>query len=213
MAVTETTESGGAWDRRRIQVSLRIERAALELLSEKGVDDVRVEQIARAAGISVRTFFRYFRNPRDVLTAVPLRESRRMCRALLERPAGESLLDGFHAWFREIDDGRDISTPIGALEVETLALWAAIVRSDPDRIQAESRALTALSTELEEVLRQRIGFTAGEEEKVGVLAAAFAAVIWYVFTRTVGATDPPGLRTRLDEAFELLGHLHSATTV
>ncbi len=94
------------WERRRIQTSMRIERAGLELLSAHGLD-VTVDQIAAAAGISTRTFFRYFRNPRDVLTAVPARESRRMCRALLARPPDESLLDGFHAWFHELDRHRD----------------------------------------------------------------------------------------------------------
>src|SRR3954471_15105523 len=115
MAVLESAEPEDVWERRRIQVSLGIERAGLELLSERGLDDVTVDQIATAAGISTRTFFRYFRNPRDVLTAVPLRESRRMCRALLARPVEESLLDGFHAWFREVDH-RDLTTPTGQLE-------------------------------------------------------------------------------------------------
>ena len=90
--------SGGSWWRSRIEL------AGLQLIGERGLDDVTVEQIATEAGISVRTFFRYFRNARDILTAVPARESRRMCRALLVRPAGESLLDGFHAWFHDMDD-------------------------------------------------------------------------------------------------------------
>src|SRR6476661_1750263 len=154
MAVVESEEPEDVWERRRIQVSLRIERAGLELLSERGLDDVTVDQIATAAGISTRTFFRYFRNPRDVLTAVPLRETRRMCRALLARPVDESLLDGFHAWFREVGH-RDVTTPNGALEVETLALWSGIVRRAPELIQSESRAMSVLSTELEEVVRRR----------------------------------------------------------
>jgi AcrR family transcriptional regulator len=208
-------ESGqrGAWEQRRIHVSLQIERAGLQLLSERGIDEVTVEQIAREAGISVRTFFRYFRNPRDVLTAVPLRESRRMCRALLARPAGESLLDGFHAWFSEIDHGRDMSSPVGALERETLALWSQIVSTDPDRIQVESRAMTTLSAELAQVVRVRLGFSVDDDEKVGVLSAAFAAVIWYVFTRTLATDSPDDLMARLEDAFDLLDNLHSAGTM
>ena len=131
MAALESAETGGVWERRRIQVSLGIERAGLELLSERGLDDVTVDQIAAAAGISTRTFFRYFRNPRDVLTAVPLRESRRMCRALLARPVDESLLDGFHAWFlRRIRAGTSITDR--RLEAEMLVLWSGIVRRAPN---------------------------------------------------------------------------------
>ena len=102
MTAVDAPRAGDAWERRRVQMSLRIERAGLALLRERGLDDVTVDQIAAEAGISTRTFFRYFRNPRDILTAVPRRESRRMCAALLARPADESLLDGFHAWFREL---------------------------------------------------------------------------------------------------------------
>ena len=116
MAVVESAENQGAWEQRRVQVALRIELAGLHSSANAGLDDVTVEQIAKEAGISVRTFFRYFRNARDILTAVPVRESRRMCRALLVRPAGESLLDGFHGWFHEMRRSRDLSTPTGVLE-------------------------------------------------------------------------------------------------
>jgi AcrR family transcriptional regulator len=212
VAAIESTDNGGAWDQRRIQMSLRIERAGLELLGERGLDDVTVEQIARAADISVRTFFRYFRNPRDVLTAVPRRESRRMCRTLLARPAGESLLDGFHAWFRERDQGR-AESPTDRLEAEAFALWSAVVRTAPALVQSESHVMAVLSADLEEVVRRRLGFGVGEDEKVGVLSAAFAAVIWYVFTRSLLDGHPADLMSRLDQAFDLLGHLHSAATV
>jgi len=208
MAVLESAEPEDVWERRRIQVSLGIERAGLQLLSDRGLDDVTVDQIAAAAGISTRTFFRYFRNPRDVLTAVPLRESRRMCQALLTRPVDESLLDGFHAWFRDVDH-RDLTTPNGRLEAEALVLWGGIVRREPEVIQSESRAMSFLSTELEEVVRRRFSFGAKEDEKVGVLSAAFAAVIWYVFTRSLSEGDASDLMTRLDEAFDLLGHLNA----
>ena len=62
MAVVESAENPGAWEQRRVQVALRIELAGLQLIEERGLDDVTVEQIATEAGISVRTFFRYFRN-------------------------------------------------------------------------------------------------------------------------------------------------------
>ena len=91
-------------------------------------------------------------------------------------------------------------------------LWSVIVRDAPDVIASESRALTALTAELDEVVRVRLGFGADDDEKVGVLSAAFAAVIWYVFTRSLAAGDPD-LMGRLDEAFDLLGHLHATETV
>jgi AcrR family transcriptional regulator len=211
MAAIESAERSDGWGLRRIQVALRIELAGLRLISERGLDDVTVEQIAYDAGISIRTFFRYFRNARDILTAVPIRESRRMSQALLGRPAGESLLDGFHAWFHEMDDSRG-SSPTGTLEQEALELWSGIMRNAPDLVRSESRATTALAAELSEVVRVRLGFDAADDEKVGVLSAAFAAVIWYVFTRALDARDAD-LMGRLDQAFDLLGQLHASETV
>jgi hypothetical protein len=135
-----------------------------------------------------------------------------MCRALLARPAEESLLDGFHAWFRQLDQGRDLASPTDRLEADTVVLWSGIVRRAPEVIQSESRAMSVLSAELEAVVRRRLSFGAGEEEKVGVLSAAFAAVIWYVYTRSLDEGDAAGLSLRLDGAFDLLGQLHSTGT-
>ncbi len=79
-------------------------------------------------------------------------------------------------------------------------------------IEAESRAVNALTNELDEVIRSRLGFGVDDDDKVGVLSAAFAAVIWYVFTRSLAAGNPD-LMGRLDEAFDLLGQLHATETV
>ena len=87
------------------------------------------------------------------------------------------------------------------------------MRAAPELIQSESRALTVLSTQLEAVVRLRMGFGSGDDDKVGVLSAAFAAMIWYVFKRSILDDDPAHLTARLDEAFDLLGHLHAGDSV
>ncbi|MBU3062596.1 TetR family transcriptional regulator [Nocardia sp. NEAU-G5] len=58
----------------------RLKRAALELFDEKGFEDTSVVQIAKRAGVTTRTFFRYFSDKRDVLFA----ESDQLRAALVE---------------------------------------------------------------------------------------------------------------------------------
>jgi AcrR family transcriptional regulator len=45
----------------------RLERAALELYLERGFEQTTVAEIARRAGLTERTFFRYFADKREVL--------------------------------------------------------------------------------------------------------------------------------------------------
>ena len=45
----------------------RLRRAALELFAEHGYDEVTVTQIAERAGITRRSYFRYFPDKREVL--------------------------------------------------------------------------------------------------------------------------------------------------
>lgn len=55
-----TIESLDLRERRRLQTGREICDAALDLFERHGVEATRVEDIARAAGVSPRTFFRYF---------------------------------------------------------------------------------------------------------------------------------------------------------
>src|SRR5580704_16014991 len=45
----------------------RLQQAALELYSERGFDQTTVAEIAARAGLTERTFFRYFADKREVL--------------------------------------------------------------------------------------------------------------------------------------------------
>src|SRR5271165_3535584 len=47
----------------------RLERAALTLYGERGFENTTVAEIAERAGLTERTFFRYFTDKREVLFA------------------------------------------------------------------------------------------------------------------------------------------------
>jgi AcrR family transcriptional regulator len=79
-----------------------VERAAMLLFDQRGFANVTVEDIASEAGISVRTFYRYFAAKEDVLQ-VRLRRSARMLRAALDaRPQDESPVHSLRVAFAEV---------------------------------------------------------------------------------------------------------------
>lgn len=71
-------------DRLRQQTAAEIEEAAFALFAERGYEAAKVEQIAAAAGVSTRTFFRYFPSKEAVVFADHARGVERLRAALAE---------------------------------------------------------------------------------------------------------------------------------
>jgi AcrR family transcriptional regulator len=83
------SELGDIRTRKRDYVAAEIAKAAARLFGEHGYDNVTVDEIAAAAGISARTFFRYYATKDEVLVRFQRRVYERMVRALEARPADE----------------------------------------------------------------------------------------------------------------------------
>ncbi|MFJ9444396.1 TetR family transcriptional regulator [Kitasatospora sp. NPDC101235] len=75
--------------RKRQLVADELTRAALDLLAHGGFDAVTVDEIATAAGVSKRTFFRYFASKEDVVVQFLAALGAAMCEELARRPAAE----------------------------------------------------------------------------------------------------------------------------
>ncbi|MFB7595116.1 TetR family transcriptional regulator [Streptomyces sp. NPDC056160] len=76
-------------ERKRQLVSRELAEAALQLLARKGFDGVTVDEIAAAAGVSKRTFFRYFASKEDVVVRFLTDLGLGMRAELAARPAAE----------------------------------------------------------------------------------------------------------------------------
>src|SRR5262245_30849839 len=72
-------------------------QAALVLFSQKGFETTTVEDIAAAAGVSPRTFFRYFANKEEVMFPCKDDELASMQAALNSRPAAETAVQALRA--------------------------------------------------------------------------------------------------------------------
>jgi AcrR family transcriptional regulator len=107
-------------ERKRTRTRLMIQSEALRLFDEKGYAQTTVEEIADAAAISPRTFFRYFPSKEDVVIwdeYDPL-----ALELLASRPENEPLAETFRALMRETLGGLHRRDPARLLARVRLAV-------------------------------------------------------------------------------------------
>ncbi len=89
----------------RDAVRARVADYALDLFVEHGFDNTTVDDIADAAGISPRSFFRYFATKEDVVIEDPVANGRTLADALAVRPAGEDPWDSMRVTLQALVAG------------------------------------------------------------------------------------------------------------
>lgn len=103
-------------ERTRRAVHQEIARTAMALFVERGFEDTTIEQIAEHAGISRRSFFRYFATKEDVVLGELVERGRIVASALAERPVDEPPWEAIRAALLELRDA------IAATEVDDLEI-------------------------------------------------------------------------------------------
>ena len=170
---------------------------ALELFAVDGPDRVTVEQIANAAGISVRTFFRYFPSRDDVMLALPLRQVEDLCARVASRPSSESVLEAFIAAVREAQG--DFA------DEDLLRLWGRAIDhwSVP---KAGTQPTRGMALAYGEVIAARLG-VASDDLRVEVTATTIASVIWLAFLRWLRSEGQAPLPVVVEKHFQVLRDL------
>lgn len=84
----------------------RLQREALRLFTERGFDDVTVEEIATAAGVSHMTFFRHFPTKESVVLDDPFDPivGEAIARRPVDDPPVQRIVDGIAAAAVDLDD-------------------------------------------------------------------------------------------------------------
>ncbi|MEV7045233.1 TetR family transcriptional regulator [Amycolatopsis sp. NPDC051061] len=171
----------------------RLREAALALYLERGFEQTMVVEIADRAGVTARTFFRYFADKREVLFDKAAEMAEKSSAALEAAPASASTLEVVAA---ALDAAADL---IGS-DRELARQRHAVITANAELRERELSKLAHMSAALADGLRRR-----GIDDVEATLAAETGAAVYRVaFQRWVDAADDLDLRDAIRQSFDRL---------
>lgn len=174
---------------RKDDARTRLQGAALALFRERGYDRTTAAEIARRAGVTERTFFRYFPDKREVLFDGEAMVRATLVAAVAGAPAGLGPLDTLFRAFRSFQPVLEASWSYSRPRHEVISATPALRERELAKIDALTDALAAaLQAQGEPNLRAVLA------ARTGMAAFVHATLSWL--------NDPKvGLGERFDLAF------------
>jgi AcrR family transcriptional regulator len=170
------------------------------LFAKEGAEDVTVERLANAAGISVRTWFRYFAGRDEVLAALPMRKLELISNFVRARPPEESLVEAFSG---AVGAAQEAET-----ELDMVLLWGIAVHRSPEpALRAMAHTALTMNGVFQEIIAERLGIDRFDP-RAGALGAAFSGLVAYSYQRWVAEGGTGSLADMLAESFAVLSELH-----
>src|SRR5271154_3815042 len=173
----------------------RLEEAAMELYGERGFDETTVEEIAARAGVTERTFFRYFADKREVLFSGAKELEKGIVDRIESAPRQASPLQtvvaALEAAGAELQDRRDL---------EFVRARYALVTKHAEIQERELIKLASLAMAVAKALHAR-----GVSEPAASLAAEAGIAVFKVgFERWVSERKPRDLAAHIRAAVNVL---------
>lgn len=161
----------------------RLIKAAISLYDEQGFAETTVAQIADAAGLTKRTFFRYFTDKREVLFNGSYELQERWIAGIAAAAPDASPMDAVLA-------GLDAVADLFADRLPFAAVRSRIVAANPELRERELIKLQNLAVAIESALLDR-----GVAGNAAALAAQAGISVFHVgFARWVAQDDPAAFR-------------------
>jgi AcrR family transcriptional regulator len=203
--VTETLQ-----DRRRRYIRADISQTAMQLFAERGFAEVTVEEIALAAGISPRTFFRYFATKDEVVLRYERRLRERLEQALAARPDDEGPVAALRNAYL-------VTSTTAPEDRESVAMQSRVLRLAPSlRRRAHSERTSDLGP-LVVLVAKRMRVDPERDPRPETIVAAMSGVASAAYQRWVdrgghgNPADHIGAALSLVESgFSALDHLDGA---
>jgi AcrR family transcriptional regulator len=169
----------------------RLEQAALSLFGERGFENTTVAQIAARAGLTERTFFRYYADKREVLFWGSGALQELMVDALVDAPPSAGPLEAVTA-------ALDAAGTVLQDRFEIARQRHTVIAASAELRERELIKLASLASALGDALRRRgaTGPTAALTAEAGI------AVFRVAFERWVTETAPQELPQLIRESLE-----------
>ncbi|MFJ9565155.1 TetR family transcriptional regulator [Streptomyces fuscichromogenes] len=189
-------------DAKRRAVQDEVAAIAIRLFAEQGYDTTTVDQITQAAGLSQRSFFRYFAGKDDVMGHAFAATGADIAAALADRPARErpwlALRRAFDKLINQLS-GDDRGLEVMRMIYETPSLHAAQLRKE---------ALWRVGIAESVAPRLPSGLTADERRvQAGALAAAAVASFEWARGEWVACDGTTPLDQLVDSAMDVVSRL------
>jgi AcrR family transcriptional regulator len=192
--VVET--ANGLRERKKARTREAIIDAALDLFATKGFEATTVEDIADAAEVSPRTFFRYFESKLDLVMARNEAHGHKLGSLIEARPPEEGPLEALRQVLRAVLSER-LADPAAAREFQVMCTSPTLKNMAREHFAEEEAALA-------EAFATRLGVPGGDLT-AHVMAATAVSAAWTVLDRWIAEEGPvERLLPMIDEAFALL---------
>jgi AcrR family transcriptional regulator len=201
----ESSESNaGRRETNRLRTRAQLNSAAIYLFAERGYDETSVEDVADAAGISVRTLFRHFTSKEDLVFARTF-DLRGFLDGILEQPGSlPPMVVIRDAYIRQL--------PFNDAERELILTF--------HKAMSTTAALQGRYVGLESEFRRQLARTLAKRDgrrianEADTLTATVAdAVLHHAYDKWLARQGRANYKTLVESAFRSFGELANDTTM
>ncbi len=192
------TEAPSLRERNKARARAEIADAALRLFYDRGFEGVTVEEIVNAAGVSRRTFFRYFETKEDALLAEYPELNARLI-VTLEATGPDDSMEAIRSGLHQIADWYIERS-------EVVLARSKVIRETPTNLAARNlEFLTQWERGLAHAVARQVGVDAGDlmpRTAAAIIVGAFRAAL----TQWVRSSGKDDLHALTDQALDLIEH-------
>ncbi|WP_310741271.1 TetR family transcriptional regulator [Microbispora sp. H10670] len=192
----------GLRERKKQETRIALSWAAIKLVAERGLENVRVEDIAAAAGVAPRTFNNYFSSKGEAIAARHLDRARLIAQELRRRPVSEPLWEAItSAVITQLAMGADYD------DRRPDQQWQAGIRlmiGEPSLQGEMLKASAVAEEELAAAIAERTGTDIAHDLYPRLVAGAAGAAIRVAMDQWLRADPPVPVRSLVEDALGLL---------